>query len=55
MQSLEPAQQFGYLFYCAGWKLIMCCNLKEHCIIIIGIHKRKISTDFPKLVSLEES
>ena len=26
-------KQFDYLFRCAAFKLIACCNLKERCII----------------------
>ena len=44
-QSLE--QQFGYLFKCAGVKLMSCWDLKEHHIIIIinKNQKGKISID----------
>ena len=47
MQSLE--EQFDHLFKCAGVKLILCRDLKEHHIIIIIIQsqKGKISIEFP--------
>ena len=48
IQSLE--QQFGYLFKCAGVKLMSCWDLKQHHIIIIinKNQKGKISTEFPQ-------
>ena len=57
MQSLESFQQFYYLFKCAGLKLIVCWDLKEHHIMIVIIknHEGKISVEFPASADLEKS
>ena len=54
--KLESAQQFDYLFKCAGLNLITCWDLKEHRIIIIIIknHKGKILLEFPESPTLKD-
>ena len=54
-QSLE--QQFDYLFKCAGVKLMLWWDLKEHHIIIIinKNQKGKVSIEFPQyFISLRQ-